>query len=186
MKRLLILLILTFLFAGNIFSQDSSKSNEIGLYFTSTYRYGLRYKHGNENLMFRITALRFTSESYKAEYYEDDDYNADLIGLAINFGLEMPISITDKFNFFFGPELSGEYSYEEYTYSDDSYFEKTYEYRLGVIIGFAYKFTPEFIISAEVVPSTFYRLRKRNKSESKTFGFELKNDYAGIAVGYRF
>ena len=160
MKKLLVTLILTFLFAGNIFSQDSSKSNEIGVYFTSTYRYGIRYKHGNENLMFRITALRFSSDSYDSEYNTGEQYESDEIGFGLNLGMEIPISITEKFNFFYGPELSGEYSYDEEKYVDNYTYRKVYEFGLGFIMGFAYKINTELLISVELVPSLYYRYRE--------------------------
>ena len=185
MKRLLILLILTFLFAGNIFSQDSSKSNEIGIYFTSTSRFGLRFKLGSENIMFRITALALylTDEETETEEYTRE-YNRT--GFGLNFGLETPISITKDFNFFYGGEFMLEYSYRAThtdTYHDK---DKNYEAGLGIILGFAYKINQDFIVSAEIVPKYYYSYDESSNQNSKTYGFRLTNDYAGITVGYRF
>ena len=192
MKKVLIVSILTFLFAGNIFSQDSSKSNEIGIFFSNTYNFGIRYKHGGENLKFRVTALEFNWDSNKDEYYDESEtkYESDGIGFGLNFGLEFPISITEQLNFYCGPEIGGKYRYSERKYDYDSNDHVSYSrylyYGIGLIVGFAYKLNSDFIVSAEIVPSFYYSYRKSSTDKHKTYSFDFTNDYAGITVGYRF
>lgn len=189
MKRVSILFVLFFLFTGSIFSQDSSKSNEIGVYFTSSNYFGIRYKIGDEKkIMYRITALSLDVSSSNSEYYEDGEkYESDGVGFGLSIGLEVPISITERLYFMTGPELSGRYSYHEQKRSSgEKYYSRSFNYGLGFIVGFAYNLNPDFVISAEVIPEFYYRFRNSSTSKTKSFGFELGTGYAGITIGYRF
>lgn len=184
MKKVLIVLILTFLFAGNIFSQDSSKSNEIGIHFTSAYEFGIRYKRG-ENLKFRVTALSLnqSKSEREAKYYDSE---SKYTGFGLNFGLELPVSITEHFDFFYGGEIIGSYSYQKN--ESRNYYSKVKDYKigLGIILGFAYKINQEFVVSAEVVPMFYYNYHESSDYNYKNFGFKFTNETAGITVGYRF
>ncbi|MBL7129058.1 MAG: hypothetical protein ISS16_08750 [Ignavibacteria bacterium] len=186
MKRLLITLILTFLFAENIYSQDSSKSNEIGIYFTSTTKFGLRFKFGSENMMFRITALSLNYHTSELELQEENE-ETKYTGFGLGLGLEVPVSITKHFDFLYGGEIMLEYSYIESHSTEHHSTSKNYEWSAGVILGFAYKINQDFVVSAELIPKFYHEYGESSYSTSyKSYGFKLDAKSAGITVGYRF
>jgi len=194
------ILILTSLVVGLIFSaqsQEKTQSREVGLFFHNLDVFGFRYKVGDENCKFRFTALSISAGKQDITLdnsYSDLEPSTKRIGVGLGVGLEYPVKINDRFNFFYGPELFGRYNYEKgnkeifYYYSSSIQSTKTTSFGIGLgcIIGFSYDINSNISLSAEVVPNFFYLKSKNDDSTINSYNFELSNQQAGITISYKF
>jgi len=180
MKRLSVLLVLTFILLYDLYSQEKTTSKEVGLYFSSLNSFGVRYKFGNEKRLFRLTAL-----SLSAEKTTSPEQNQ--AGAGLNFGVELPIRITDVFNFYSGPELSGSFNRQKnYSSSFDYTVSGVYHVGIGLILGFSRSFQSNIIVSVEIVPGFSYNETVSDNIDTTSFAFGLYSNSAAITIGYRF
>jgi len=99
--------------------RDTIKVREVGLVFSNINSFGLCYKFGNENTLFRITALSLTGANNAASY-NTYSYNgvhdtvpsspSSSFGVGLNFGFEKRKPITDRFYFYYGLVLINSYT----------------------------------------------------------------------------
>jgi hypothetical protein len=187
MKRVSLLFVLTFILLTSLYSQEKTKSKEVGLYFSSLDAFGIRYKFGNEKHMFRITALSLNVASNKSDNGNGQTQDIKTSGAGINFGIEFPVKITDKFNFYYGGELGASYNHYNSEITDnDPNTANSYGGEAGFILGFAYSINPSFSLSAEIVPRFYYSYTKQNDTKTSVFGFGFSNNSAALTLGYRF
>ena len=180
MKRLSVLLVLTFILLNDLYSQEKNTSKEVGLYFSSLNSFGVRYKFGNEKRMFRLTGL-----SLSAERTSSPDQNK--AGAGLNFGVEFPLRITDVFSFYSGPELSGSYNHQKiYSSSFNFNTSDVYNVGFGVILGFSRSFQSNIIVSVEIVPGFSYNKTVSDNIDTTSFAFGLYSNSAALTIGYRF
>jgi len=120
MKKIIIT-VLTFSIGLSVFAQTDSvrATKEIGLVFSSLNSFGLSFKIGNENTLFRVTALSLTGSSNSSSY---NNYNfngasdtipnspASSLGVGLNFGIEKRKHISPKFYFYYGLVLVNSYT----------------------------------------------------------------------------
>lgn len=191
MKRISVLLVLTFILLNDLYSQEKTTSKEVGLYFSSLNSFGVRYKFGNEKRMFRLTALSLLIQDSKFENMNGDGANQDVTnaGAGLNFGMELPVKITDVFSFYYGPELRGSYNHSKSVnnnYGSSAFESDIYKAGIGFIIGFSHSFKSNIQLSAEIVPGISYSHTTSGYGTSKIIGFGLESNAAGITLGYRF
>jgi len=180
MKRISVLLVLTFILLNDLYSQEKTTSKEVGLYFSSLNSFGVRYKFGNEKRMFRLTAL-----SLSAEKTTSPEQNK--AGAGLNFGVELPFRITDVFSFYSGPELRGSYNHQKiYTTSFDYNTSDVYNAGIGLILGFSRSFQSNIIVSVEIVPGFSYNKIVSGNVNTTSLAFGLDSNSAAITIGYRF
>lgn len=187
MKRASILIVLTCILSGSLYSQEKTTSKEVGLYFSSLDAFGIRYRFGNEKHMFRLTALSLSASSRTNNNGSGITNEHSDAGIGLNFGIELPVTITDKLNFYYGGELSGSYSHStsNVTYGDET-ITNSYNAGIGIVLGFAYSIKSNIILSAEIVPGLQYFNSKSNENTTSGIGFGLHTNSAGLTIGYRF
>lgn len=187
MRKLSVLLVLTFILLNDLYSQEKITSKEVGLYFSSLNSFGVRYKFGNEKRMFRLTAL-----SLSVGDGSDNDGTGFITrqksaGAGLNFGVELPVRITDVFNFYYGPELRGSFNRQNYFLSPSSHqIIKEYSGGIGLILGFSRSFQSNITASVEIVPGFSYNKKLEGNIETIDYGFGLSSNTAAITIGYRF
>jgi len=190
MKRLSILLVLTIILLNSLYSQERNTMKEVGIYFSNFDAFGIRYKFGNEKHMFRITALslNFGDSKYKNINGTGVNQNETLGGIGLNVGLEFPTELTENFNFYYGGELSGSYSYNKsQRIGNDANKSNYYRAGIGFVMGFSYRISSNILLSAEIVPCLNYSANTNNSSTTSTrIGFDLNNNSAGITLSYKF
>ena len=120
----MIKIFITFIFLVlgiSVFSQDTpSNFNEAGLVFSNLNSFGIRYKYGNDNIMFRITSLVLNGTNTTTSYnnYSNNGINgADIsaspsssVGAGLNLGLEKIKWINNKSNFYYGFDWINSYT----------------------------------------------------------------------------
>ena len=187
MKKLSILFVLTIMLLNSLYSQEEAKSKEVGLYFSNLNAFGMRYKFGNEKHMFRLTALSLNIGTNKSDNGNGHTQDIKTSGAGIRFGIEFPVKITEKFNFYYGGELGASYSHYKSEITDnDPNTANSYGGEAGFILGFAYSINPGISLSAEIVPGFNYSYIKQNETKTSIFGFGFSNNSAGLTLAYRF
>jgi hypothetical protein len=125
MKKIMLLTISVMMLSMAAFAQrDTLKVREVGVVFSSLNSFGLCYKIGNKNTVFRITALSLSggnnSVSYTNYTYDGVNYSfpsspTNSYGAGLNIGIEKRSWINNKFYFYYGLALINAYSQSENT-----------------------------------------------------------------------
>lgn len=183
MNRLTFLFILVFCFAGFVHAQDGEKIRSIGVFFSSLDNFGLRYKFGNHNRLFRITALHLFMND--TEYPSGSFSKITSAGAGLNFGVEIPISLTDQFDFFYGGQIGVNYGYRRFVASTITR-EQNLGANGGLIAGFNFHTKSSIVFSIEIVPSFSYFRHKSESFKSDSFAIDINNSWAGITIAYTF
>ena len=125
MKRFLICLFLLGTGVSSFSQEKQPNFHEIGFVFSNLNSFGLRYKYGNDNTLFRITSLVIngTNSSNSFDNYSGHNTNdtskipssiSATLGLGVNLGIEKRIWINPKSFFLFGVESISTFS-QNYT-----------------------------------------------------------------------
>jgi len=187
MKKITALLTLAICLVNSAISQDNNKSKEVGLYFANLNAFGLRYKVGNEKVMFRITGISLSAGSSATDNGNGTTQNSTNAGIGFNIGLERHVKIKDQFGLYFGGELSSSYTNSTSSSTGSSKSKtNTLGAGLGFILGFDYTFKSNIIISAEIVPGPSYNYNKNGSAKTGNLSFAINNNSAGVTLGYRF
>jgi len=172
-----ILVVLFSIASFTAFSQEKRKILEISTY--SFDQFGIRYKFGNENHLFRISSFSTNFNSGKSSI---SDTESKSIGVGMGIGIEFPKKIKDDLSVYYGSELRGSYN----QHKDN---EKTNYYGLSLngIFGIAYNFNETLRIGAELTPGISYTYNKLEDGyNQKVFRFGIDNYGAAIVLGFCF
>jgi hypothetical protein len=186
MKKLSVLLFIAIGITNLVFSQDVTKIRELGLYTSDLSDFGIRFKMGTDELMCRFSALSFSLSNAEYDFGSGETKDMDDYGFHLAAGVEKPVSMGERFDLFYGGEISLQYSNEDIIEEDDEYKVKFSSYGLGVVLGFSYYLSPKVKLSAEVVPGLNFIKVKEDDMEVKGWKFEVSNESAGITLSYRF
>jgi len=187
------------------FSQTSSSSavNEVGFTFSSLNNFGLTYRTGTQQAVWRFTTLASsvgsTEQDAPTQTLSTDAFSFDLAA-----GRELRRPITEKFEFRFGGDLGLRFSRFE-TETDDkvgnldtSSEENLVTPRFNLVLGFNYVFASKIVMGAEILPQVSYTTGTRkerspnlnNGAERETdisnFQFLLTNSSVLHSIAYRF
>jgi len=104
-KRLLIstLLLFTLIFTSQ------GQTHEIGTVFSDLNNFGVTYKTGTENRLWRFTALYLSRNDQKTEY-DSSSTESRSFGIGAKFGYEYRILLVDNLEFRYGADLSFSFS----------------------------------------------------------------------------
>jgi hypothetical protein len=173
----------------SLYSQEKNTLKEVGIYFANLDAFGIRCKYGNEKRMFRLTALSISIGELK--YPNVSGYNSPQSrtnsGAGLNVGIEFPVKIADNFSFYYGAEISGQYQHSKEKSTDYLVVvSNTNRFGAGFVMGFSYQLNSNILLSAEIVPGLVYSDLSVDKSTTKSYGFGLDNNSAGITLSYKF
>lgn len=189
MKKNSILFFLTFFILNISVAQEKTRINEIGLYFTDFDNFGVRYKTGNDNLLFRITALSLNALKSRSQNEGGVYFNETISGLGFNLGIEKPIKVNEKFNLYYGAELRNSFFYQKVDYGNPNQPEvKTNNFGIGLgfVMGVSYYLKPDIKISAELIPGINYNHNNSDGNKTNTFNLGFTNNLPGITLSYKF
>lgn len=181
-------LILVILCLGlNSWAQEANKVHELGLYTENLDDFGLRYKFGDENLLYRITS---TVLDFNKITYEDSPYDSELTSFGMSFavGLEKHKSLDERLAFYYGPELAFEFNHQK-TEDDSNDLptkQSVFGFQLGAILGVRYAFTEQLSLSAEFVPGLGYARSDDGSDIDKAWSFSFESNQLGLTLAYRF
>jgi hypothetical protein len=185
MKKLSLSILLALIATLFVNAQDQTRTREIGLY-TGTIKdlsnMGLRFKFGTEKSMFRITFVSLNYNGYKSD---DNSAKSTNLGGGVKFGIEKPITLNDRFNFYYGPQLGGSYAVSKASTTNSEAKNSDAEVSLGCIAGLTFKLVDKIYLSLEIVPSLSYLSSKSDDSTTSIVQFNNYNN-AGLIIGFRF
>lgn len=188
MRKIIVLLLLSICITSHAFSQTGITIREIGLFTSDLNSFGVRYKTGTEDLMYRITAFSLTLSNAEFEFSNGSTNDEDEYGFGLAGGIEIPLSLNERFDLFYGGEVAFRYSNRDEVIDENEAAShlKFASYGLGLVLGCSYYLSPKFKLSVEVIPE-FNRIRvKEDDVEVKGWQFEVSSQSAGLTLSYRF
>lgn len=182
------------------FAQELSRKKEVGLTFSSLNNFGITYRIGKENSLWRFNVLALSGNNQNGTA---DSIETKFVNNNFNFriGKEFRKSIAGNLVFRFGLDLSFYYSKMENNRNDIStanydYLTKTTTYGpgLNLVIGLNYTISKSFSIGAELLPALQYTMGTRTdkdpfsevKSDIKGYNYGLSNTSAILSIVYQF
>jgi hypothetical protein len=180
MKKVAFLLVISFISTIILYSQ--SRIREVGLNYSGYNMFGVRYKAGSENSLFRLTLLNIGGSNWRQQN-NSYNYKNNSQGIALNAGFEKLKLAAENVYFYYGVDLMT--SYNNQTIKDENSdlktTDRTLKTGLGLVLGFAYHFSSNVSLSAEIVPSVWYSYQKMSNS-----GFGLNSSQTQKLFGYGF
>lgn len=185
------------------YSQDSTntkKEKEIALSFSNLNSFGLSYRFGKPNSLWRINTL-IISGSNSNKKGDGLDEGRIRSGLTVKFGKEFRKSITDKVEIRYGADLSvgiaknkSDIDDKSTANNDRSYERRTYSPGINLIFGFNYLINDNLLIGAEILPDFTYTTGTETDITNgieetfdiSEYSYGLSNNSVLLTVAYRF
>lgn len=180
-----------------LLAQETDRQNEIGLVFNNFDNFGLTYKIGKTNSLWRFNTL-FLNGSKMDEKTAVYTNKRTSMGLGLKVGKEFRRSVAQNLELRFGTDLSFTYSQMK-TDEIDSHIERTtYKPGINLVFGFNYIIHDNIVVGAEFLPLFNYVTGTSSmslgsgdsgdgvKTDISGFEYGLSNSSALISLAYRF
>ena len=201
-KSLLILFFLSMSYY--LMAQEIVKQKEIGLIFSSLDNFGLTYRTGTDNSLWRFNTL-FISGGNTNETADSLVQIQSSSGLGVTIGKEYRKELAENLQLRFGADISFNYSkyksdFDDKTVNNYDRFNQqtTYSPGINLVFGFNYQLKDSFIIGAELLPGfsyttgtsteKYYYINNGDevKSDISRFYYGLSNTSARLSIVYSF
>ncbi len=173
-----------------LMAQKPAKQQEAGLTFYNIDSFGLTYRTGTEQSLWRFNTLIISGNN-------TDNSTSTTVNKHINSGFNFRVGkefrkeLADKLELRYGGDISFNYrqvksEFENKSVPNDfrSSNRTTYEPGINVIIGFNYMLNENLILGAEILPSFNYFSGTLTEKDSNTNnGIEMKADTSGYSYG---
>jgi len=200
MKKIVVVFI-AIAMSFSVKSQDVIKQKEVGISFRDLNSFGMFFKTGTSQSLWRFGAMS-TSGNFQKSEYDSTEVNQNSFGLRLTAGKEFRQPVTDALSLVLGMDASGSVSVSK-TDDDDVSVDnldynakfKTYGVALNFILGVNYQLNEKFSLQGEIQPSVSYQMSQiertffnGNVEDSETTGFyyQLSNSSATLSLVYRF
>lgn len=182
MKKSLVLMLFTnLLITASVLGQDIVKQKEAGVMFSNFDNFGLTYRVGTSDALWRFSAFSLSAGSTDSD--NDQTTTTKNFGLSFSIGREYRKQIEEKFQFRYGLDVSsGFYMYE--TKNEASDYTNSYDdlsFGVNGIIGLNYELSEKVIIGIEILPGIGYSTRDQVVDQA---GDETKTEYKSWSVGF--
>lgn len=193
MKNLFLISVLLLL-PLSIFSQDN-KVKELGIIFDNLDSYGLTYRWGQSNSLWRLSGIVGEGYNYKASD-SDEDLNEGRFSIGADIGKEKRKRLTEQLFLRLGGQVNAEYySYKRDTSmgSDEEYVNKYATVGANFILGFCYINKSNFVFGAEFLPGVSYMWGKIGNESDIAEPYDVarwkiggSSNAARISIAYQF
>jgi hypothetical protein len=201
------LLFLTMIFAMAISmataqaTTPTRKHHELGFTFSSLNGFGLRYKTGSDNNLFRITAMQLFGHHDDTYGREQDsiDYKDRYYGANLEAGWEHRFEVAPSFFIALGADAGFTYSRTEhnsYVGTNENWTKRnTFGPSISLVTGATYVVKNRLVLSAEISPSVMYSRTiaetsnadgVQQKLTTNAWSANLSTVNANLTVAYRF
>jgi len=185
MKKIQSLLVAVFISTLAISAQESgSIIRELGIYTGGFNAFGISYKSGTENSLFRLSVTPFSSNITQNKTGSEavDHHNYNECGFNLGFEKRKPIS--PALSFYIGSDLLNSFSSSNSKGGSNDYKSNNWGFStgLGLVVGFNYKINEIIGLSAEAVPSVLYSY---SHSKTKIGLSETISKSSGVNFGFR-
>ncbi|MDD4429703.1 MAG: hypothetical protein WC186_01075 [Bacteroidales bacterium] len=177
-------------------AQQSVNQKEIGLITNNFDTFGLSYKVGSSESLWRFSAFNLSGSNQDSRA-DSSSTNVNNIGIALRVGKEFRKSIYKNFEFRYGADLSFSYTHSSNDYKPSSTANSNtnveysnYSPGLYLVLGVNYVINNKFSIGAELNPGMSYWSTKRN--EKYLFGqydgsfVTSESTSKNTGIGYNF
>lgn len=179
MKILLKTIILLVLPFTCIIGQDNYDNQEVGVRLNSLNNYDLIYKNQiSENKYLRLRTVDVNFSIISRENFS----NQYRMGVGLAIGVEHRKTLTDQFEFILGYEAIAGINYFN---SGDSSFG-TYNFGVGVVIGFNYKLTDRINLGVETIPSIIHSRNYGDSQSTSSTNIGFNSSDVNLLATYRF
>lgn len=187
MKKLFLLLVMIIGMTNFLFSQDLTRIRELGI-FTSGFNddFGVRFKTGTSQLMYRFSVASLNVSNAEYDFGGNNVADEDEFGIALAGGIEIPVSLNDRFDLFYGGELLFQHNNADVVDEEDVSQFKFTGIGAGAVLGFSYYLSPKVKLSAEIIPSLTFVTIKEGDTKVDGWKFEMDSQTAGITLGFLF
>jgi hypothetical protein len=188
------LIIVSVLFAWNSYSQETTKQNEVGIIFNNLHNFGLTFRTGTEQSLWRFNTLTFSGRD-RTTTRDTSESSSNRIFGKVAFGKECRKEIATNLALRYGLDFS--FSYRHYT--DDNGYSKSentiYTPGFNLIFGLNYQVGDVIVIGAELMPYFEYGIgegiykrddQPKEKSDIEEMSYGLSNQSLMLSVVYRF
>ena len=198
---------LVFLFAVTAISfysvaQESGKIHEIGLTTSDMRNFGITYRMGNTQSVWRFNTVFLNGSHSKSNEDTINEVNGSF-GLGLHAGKEYRKLIIEKFELRYGMDLSFRYgknkTVREYSSNQSQNInEYTVNYSPGVnlVLGLNYVFAKNFLAGIELLPYFNYTISKSKDyiygleeyeiTKRHGFSYGISNQSVMLSLSYRF
>lgn len=183
-----------------VMAQEKTKQNEVGLVFNNLNNFGLTFKTGTSESLWRLRTLFIKGSNDDRNYPAIED-KENTFGFGLSLGKEFRKKIDNNFEIRYGADLSFSYYFDKMIddgkVNDDlDLSNKMYSYSPGVnlVLGVNYVINNKLIIGAELLPhitynyttntQILYNAESKTKNTNITYGFS--NNSAMLTLAYRF
>ncbi|WP_421978841.1 hypothetical protein [Roseivirga seohaensis] len=187
-RSLLVLLSLSMSYC--LMAQEPVKQQEAGLTFYNIDGFGLTYRTGTEQSLWRFNTLIISGNN-------SDNSTGTTISKDINTGFNFKVGkeyrkeLADKLELRYGGDISFSYrqvktQYENKLIPNDfrSSNRTIYEPGVNIIVGFNYMLKENLILGAEILPSfNYFSVTLTEKDSNTNNGIEMKADTSGYNYG---
>jgi hypothetical protein len=197
-----IFLLAMFVLAWNCgFSQDRIK--EIGLTLEGFDDFGLNYKVGRPDALWRFSSMFLSGGRYETAYPSYQEEIQKTIGIGIGIGREFRKPVVENLQFRYGADITFSYNTSESEiHPNEAYYNRTVnrnQYRPGLafVLGVNYIIKEKFIIGAEILPGFYYSSveettdfdsadNEDSHSDTSSYGFNGSLSSALLTLAFRF
>jgi hypothetical protein len=194
MKKIsFVIVVLVFMQYSSVAQEANSRIRELGINLSGS-TFGIRYKAGNENTLFRVSLLSLGGSSSKYLSASNIESTDNSQGLGFNFGFEKRKLVSDNLNFYYGSDLLTSYQRHISKNGSPTQTNKGFSFSpgLGLLLGFNFKISSKINISAEVMPSISYSIYKSssefngttNKTSSTRFDYGLGTNGVNLTLSF--
>ena len=194
----------TLTFSLFVMSQEVTKQKEVGLVFNNLNNFGLTFKTGTNNSLWRFNTLLISGGNHN-ETTDSSTNKWNNMGFNLKFGKEYRKVIVKNLEFRYGADLSFSYNKSKSDYDDkavnnyDRFNERTtYTPKINLVFGLNYVFNNNLVVGAEALPyfsyttgtltTKYYYENNRNEIKSDISGVDygLSNTSVLLSLAYRF
>jgi hypothetical protein len=186
------------------FSQDRIK--EIGLTFQSFDDFGINYKVGRPDALWRFNSVFISGGKSESSSTFDREEIQKSFGIGVGIGREFRKPVVENLQFRYGVDITFNYYTSEskqinptepYPYYNKTVNRNQYRPGLAFILGVNYIIKEKFIIGAEILPGVYYSTEEEATDyhdsnevdthlDSSGFGFQGSLSSAMLTFAYRF
>ncbi|MFZ1806482.1 MAG: hypothetical protein WAU36_04645 [Cyclobacteriaceae bacterium] len=173
----------------NSFAQENSKQKELGLLFSNLDSFGLTYRVGTPNAVWRFNSLVISGVD---NTFEQDSLTNSSNSFGVNFsvGREWRKTVTETLEIRLGSGLSLGHRTSKSGTENGSQNLSTSESRnsnfgFNIVFGFNYLAGEHIVIGAEVLPGFNYSVGKSTQITDSVFGpQETESKNSGFSYGF--
>jgi hypothetical protein len=180
-------------------AQEKPRTQEAGIVFSNLNNFGLTYRIGSEQALWRFNALMVNGRNFNL-YGDSTDYFNSQFATSLSVGREYRRPITEKLSFRYGVDLSASFRTQRQERDDKTVnnndltnSQSIISPGINAVLGFNYSISEELLLGVEMLPYVAYDIliaessgnTAQNTSRGE-FSYGLSNTSVQLSLVYQF